>query len=488
MWLAIMMVTACGAPAGDDDFEQTDGREQLSGPNEGMEAQGRHLLGKHLDLPGPNQPTYLSVLVDDVRDADGDRVPRGIQFHGSASLSSGKHVGADPWFDGVVLGVAGGGEMRLHVSRGGSDVTFYNVELRETAADPWVDACASDYPDGVPADVHADAVPLAGVWQRGTALHVADPTRITFACATGVAYKCTSWTYLAGSDDTSLLWRAHQACTRMTRGDYCANDRSHTREGTQIGFRDFAGVTGPPPLRLAGVKAWPPAPDDLYFEAAWNDGVKPASCLSRVRWQSLPLGSACGGDLLTDPRLDTRLPFCEDVDFPTPAGEVTGPILFNLSRYSDLRMHVWRNGDDLVSTVRGYHEPAGPVGTYAPFAGVIGEYTHVVEDGMLIRSLREVVDPAEVEEVRLYRSPDGLDRVIVNAANAPAGYETPTGGPVEGFEGYVYRLRPNDQYVELKLYRHAVTGDHVSSTLVPADPMYAFVARIGFTLAGEAGP
>lgn len=478
-WL-LVAATACASPGGDDDddpFPQGDGHEALRGPNDGMEAQGRNLLGKRLDQVGPFQPDYISVHADE------------IEFHGSASLRAGKHVGADPWFDGMVLRVVGGGELRIHPSRGGSDVAFYRIELRETPADPWVDPCAADFPDGVPADEPVDAVPLAGVWQRGTALHVPDPTRITFACSTGVAYKCTNWTYLAGSDDSALAWRAHQACTRMTRGDYCANDRSHTREGTRIGFRDFAGVAGPPPPRLEGVQSWPPDPDALFFEAAWNDGAKPASCLTRIRWQSLPLGSSCGGDVLTDPRLDTRLPFCEDVEFPTPAGEVTGAILFNMSRYSDLRMHVWQNGTDLVSTVRGFHEPAGPVGTKPPFPLAVGEYTHVAEDAMLLRSLRDVIDPALVTEVRLYASPDGLDRVIVDAAHAPAGYITP--GPsstIDGFEGYVFIDRPSDVHVPLILYRHAVTGDHMSSTLTPNDPMYAPIARIGFTLPGETAP
>ena len=88
-WLSIALV-ACSSPGGGDDdpFEQSDGHEALRGPNDGMEAQGRSLLGRRLDLVTPGLPAYASVRAGE------------IEFHGSASLRSGEHVGADPWFDG----------------------------------------------------------------------------------------------------------------------------------------------------------------------------------------------------------------------------------------------------------------------------------------------------------------------------------------------------------------------------------------------------
>jgi hypothetical protein len=434
MWLA-----ACGADAPGDD-----GHGLLAAPLPDMETQGQDLLGSVLDGIGQEAGYHINMLTQ-ARTADGRAVT--VEFDGSAALRSGDHRGADPWFNGLIVIGSEGARVRLTVSGGGYDVAFYKLELLNASNGP-VDLC-----DG------GDAVPLAGKWQR-SGLHEASPDRFSFACAGAVAYKCTRWGYLAGSDPSSLGWRAHQACTRMARGDYCANGRTHTREGTLINISDFAGVTDRPPLKFGGVDSWPPPTDRFYFEAAWSDGAYPAKCLSRLRWQSLPLGPLCGSggpgtvDHLPDPRIDTTARFCEDLEWPEPGSAPAGALLFNASRYNDLAIQLWRAGDDYVTTVRGLYDP--PL-TREPFLKA-GEYSFVAPDALLIRSLPRSADPALFEEAYVYTK-DG-DKVIAGVRNPPPGF---TIGQPEG----LVRIAKTQATVAFTMYRHATTGDYLSMAGAP---------------------
>jgi hypothetical protein len=461
--IAAMVIAACASPVAGDDVTGddsagspgNDGHDQLVAPLQGMETQGQDLIGEALDGI-EREPGYHLNITTAATAADGSAVT--VTFDGSAALRSGSHRGADPFFDGMTLIGSAGGQIRISVARGGSDVAFYRIALR-TGPNSWTDPC-----DG------GDAIPLAGKWHQ-SGFHEHAPDRFSFACADSVAYKCSLWGYLAGSDDTSLGWRAHQACTRMARGDYCADGVSHTRPGTLIKIYDFAGVTSPPPPHFDGVKAWPPNVDRLFFESAWNDGAHPASCLSRLRWQSLPPGPLCGTTEfpeLRDPRADTGARFCEDIEWPDPGTVATGALLFNESRYTDLELHLWQDGTDLVSTVRGLYDQ--PIREPFPNSGT---YTHVGQDGMLIRSLREGVDPADFLEVHMYGKPG--DKVI--AATAPEGFND------LGFEGYVRRNK-TPKAIAFDLYFNAATQDYLSTATTPPDG-YARMATIGFVMPAE---
>jgi len=458
-----MVMAGCGA--GDREAGQTaslydpsdDGHGELEEPVAGMETQGQDLLGETLDQMGVDPGYHVNMTTDAVT-ADGRPVT--VEFGGSAALRSGTHRGADPFFNGMLLTGAQGARFRITVARGGYDVAFYKLELR-TASGAWADVCTTS------SGATGDAIPLAGRWQR-SGLHEYAADRFSFACAGATGYKCSVWSYLAGSDPASLGWRAHQACTRMTRGDYCGNGRTHTRDGTLIKIYDFAGVTSPPPLHFDGVQAWPPDVDRLFFEAAWNDGARPASCLTRLRWQSLPPGPACPGavDELPDPRAGTGGRFCEDLEWPAPGPSPTGALLFNESRYSDLELHLWRSGNDWVSTVRGLYDQ--PIREPFPNAGV---YTHVAQDGMLVRSQRAGVDPDDFVEVHVYGT--ATDKVV--AASPPPGFED------QGFEGFVRRT-PTPNAIAFTLYYNAATGDYLSTAVHPPPPGYAPQATIGYVL------
>lgn len=453
VWIAAL-IAGCAAPV--DEPSGDSGHDQLVPPLAGMEAQGQYLLGELLDGLGNEAGYHLSVTTAGTT-SDGQAVT--VRFDGSASLRSGSHRGADRFFDGVVLPGPEGGQLQLTVVRGGYDVAFYKLGVRLTSAMPWADPCNG-----------GDAVPLAGLWQR-TGFHEHAPDRISFACAGSVAYKCTVWGYLAGDDDTSLAWRAHQACTRMARGDYCANGISHTRDGTRIKIYDFAGVTTRPPQHFEGVQAWPPNIDRLFFEAAWNDGARPASCLSRLRWQSLPLGPLCDNGALRDPRQDTGVKFCEDIEWPDPGENPTGALLFNESFYSDLALQVWHNGDDWVSTVRGLYDR--PI--REPFPGRPGTYVYEHPDGLVVRTLRLGFDPAQAEELHLYTRAG--DVVVAGISQPPPGF---TDG---GFEGYAHKT-PFPTSRRLSMYMNPATGDYLSTAVEPPSG-YEIQWSIGFVLPPE---
>jgi hypothetical protein len=345
------------------------------------------------------------------------------------------------------------------VSRGGHDVALYRIEVELPGG--WANLCDHD---------GDEAIPLAGKWQK-TGFHEAAAGRLSFACTGSVAFKCALWGYLPGNDSSSLGWRAHQACTRMARGDYCANGHSHTREGTLIKIFDYAGVTSRPPRRFDGVQSWPPNIDRMFFEAAWNDAAHPASCLSRRRWESLPLGTLCDDGDLRDPRLDTGVRFCEDIDWPDPGAEPTGALLFNESYYTDLALHVWKNGDDEVSTVRGYYALSGVI---QPFPG-LAPYVHQRNDGIVFRSLRTVENQANFEELRLYSRPGDL--VVAGISRPPPGFTD------QGFEGYARKLQSTG--MAFNLYRNTDTGDYLSTTGIPPAP-YELQWTIGYVLPPEA--
>lgn len=463
--LISIVLAGCTAAPGDD------GHGLLAAPLPDMEAQGQDLLGLTLDGRGHEAGYHINMSTD-ARTADGRAVR--VEFAGSAALRSGDHRGADPFFNGLVVIGSEGARIRLTVSRGGYDVAFYKLELLNSNSGAPVDLC----PGG-------DAVPLAGKWQR-SGFHEAAPDRFSFACTGAVAYKCTAWGYLAGSDPSSLGWRAHQACTRMARGDYCANGQTHTRDGTLIGIYDFARVAARPKLRFDGVESWPPPKDQFYFEAAWSDGAHPVKCLSRLRWQSLPLGPLCGDrgpdttDELPDPRTDTTARFCEDLEWPEPGSEPEGALLFNESRYNDLALHVWHDGDDYVTTVRGLYDPPQ---SRQPFE-LAGIYTHVQPDvvaqpdALLLRVLRQGADPADFEEVHVYTRAG--DKVVAGISHPPPGFAI--GVP----EGYVRIRNIPSAAVPFKMYRHATTGDYLSMAGTP--PVgYELQWTIGFVAPPEPG-
>jgi hypothetical protein len=166
------------------------------------------------------------------------------------------------------------------------DASTFRYELREPYRGGMSPLCGADA-DGTPT-----ALAVAGWWDP-TGKHRPDPDLFTFSCADGVIAKCYRWGYRPWMRDGALA-KAHQACTRMARADYCGDGRSFTRPGTLINVAD--GLT--PPVQTATPDA------GMSFEAGWT--VDGATCFSHRRWLEVK-------DQIHDNRCTTH--------FETAAGE-----------------------------------------------------------------------------------------------------------------------------------------------------------------------
>ncbi len=135
------------------------------------------------------------------------------------------------------------------------DTYLYGLSVLDEASQTWSNPCLPDH-DGL-----RKALVLSGHWDASGRHHASD--QLTFSCTSGVLGKCVRWGYKPWKDAPGQPMRAlHQACTRMTRADYCGDGRSHTREGTPINVYDAFGIQTRDEV------------DGMTFEAAWGpDGA-----------------------------------------------------------------------------------------------------------------------------------------------------------------------------------------------------------------------
>jgi|CXWL01.1.fsa_nt_gi hypothetical protein len=103
--------------------------------------------------------------------------------------------------------------------------------------------------------------------------YVADRSRFSMSCVSGVEAKCLRWGYLpwkqAPIGGTSLA-PYFETCIRLARADYCGNDQATTRDGTSIDLYDQVGVQ----------QRTPDLPT-YAFEAGW--GPSGALCVHHPR-------------------------------------------------------------------------------------------------------------------------------------------------------------------------------------------------------------
>jgi ADYC domain len=442
-----------------------------------IEPQGRWLVGSELDVPPFTPAGSTAHFYVDRATKDGKPIPLGVIA--GATLASGAHVGTDPWFNGVV--VSNGTiqlQLQLHQNPlarpAPGAITLVRLLRRSTGTAFDTNVCG---PEGT-------ALPLAG-WFRTDGLHMAEPGRITFACNNAAAHKCTVWGYPAGPAP-GLPWDANQACTRMTRADYGANGESHTRMETAIMIADsIPGANGLPTSTMLGdVQRWPPDPERFFFEAAWFAGTRRPWCLSKVRWNSIPVGGYPGMGM-SDPRMDPLAKHCEDITVEDIVA--SGALTFVASQYSDLALMTWRaetaGGPDFVTTVRGYHAVV-ETQIVRPFSDY-HSYSYVNTVGFLLRKPPgSIIDPAtELVAVHMFRE-IGVDRMVLAAANDGRFAGTHIREPVR--EGYVLAWERSGT-IPFRLYRHAGTGDYLSTTDNRIPDGYGWVANIGWVMAPEPG-
>lgn len=446
--------------------------------NNGMEEQGRSLLSEEMDeWVGFDSGDHFSVSTHAITER-GQAVTLSI-VNGAALRTA----PAAPIRNLLLTGGGPGRPVTLRVTEVprspiDSTVTQLHVEKKD-ANGAWAPVPCGD----------KLAVPMAGVFTR-TGLHKLSSTRITLACLRdGVAAKCLDWSFRPGTDPDSMLWKTHQACTRMARADICGVGRSHTRNSTRIWFYDtLAGNDIPDAVDSQLVEpltTWPPPPDVYYFEAMWRPGDDHAGCLSKLRWQEQGLGALCNGRL-PDPRAaggSGLAGYCEGASIED-AISVGGAVLFNKTQYNDLGLALWvadrpDGRSDYTTTVRGF--PGGPSDpTIRPFheRPNAPPYFWVRHEAFLMRVPPSDLTPQQYAAVATFVHAASGDRVLARK-------DDPQFGPGSGYaldfdEGFVTNAPVDGSNTALYLWKNFQTGDQVATTGASAPPGYVKLRLIGY--------
>jgi len=98
------------------------------------------------------------------------------------------------------------------------------------------------------AGVGTTAIPVSGRWNYqsgvpGGGSKIEDPSSFTFGCMGAAIAKCVVWGYRPWATRNGVsLAQHHQACTRMTRADFCGDGSSYTQNGKRIALYDSFGI------------------------------------------------------------------------------------------------------------------------------------------------------------------------------------------------------------------------------------------------------
>ena len=342
--IASCLLWGCGAPASTgadaaassqgDALVTTNGRHENGRHENGRHENGRHENGRHENGRHENgrhengrhengrheNGTSLGETVVSVDLSPAVVAGRGLVLDaslqgstlvghaGQTALSGADFVGAS-----FVATLGSGLPTLVRITGHGyadapnADLDLYNVEWLAPGGH-WRAMCIDDD------DAPEPATALYGYWDytEGTATGGAKTEsthKITFACQSGAIYKCIDWGYRPweSANGTSLS-AYHQACTRMTRADYCGDGVSHTVDGAWIGIYDNAGIQ-------LDDASW-------QFEAQWNEDG--ATCIApggvahphRIGCYNQKVSTAC---VANDPSamLSSETPDGAREDFPT---------------------------------------------------------------------------------------------------------------------------------------------------------------------------
>jgi hypothetical protein len=446
------------------------------------ELQGEELLGAIESLP--SAVGYYAVDTTDATNPNGAGAWTATAAFGGLSISQGgtSFGGADQRLNGTELvSMPGGSRIRVldGIPAGNGEPLRYAIEYLKpggTSTD-WVDPCNGEL-----------AIPLSGRYDDSYA-HTADPGSITWSCEKGLAFKCSKWGFPESGDPTDDQWKVNQTCLRVAGFDSCYRGINGTREGTRISMWDRLGVKDPIPT-LPGqfadyrLTTWPPpvfsspGVGDFYLEAVWPE-VGPVRCLSKRRWNSLPLTDGVGcPDIIEDPRTGSGL-FCEDMTFDQiTAADVD---FITTSIYSDIAFDLWEgpNGDRL-GTVRGFNDDVDPADHVDPRAGIPGlPMTWIGQNGVMLRAPTAEIDPLDIEQVNLYcksGTGNGARKCVVTTPLLQPSTHTFDAGP----EGWIFKTQGKAR-IPLRLYYNKTSGDYVSAT-TPQGFGYRSLGIMGYIL------
>jgi hypothetical protein len=476
--LAALSAAACATAAEDEPPVDEGPGAEIPGPEgdavpylgciaPGCSEQGRHLLSAVFDVPtSAISSTYLSFP----QQGTSGTAKVLLKVMGSALVR--KNGGALP-LPLTITGSEGVLEIQSVVAAPPGEPTpqyllAYTPNGGGTTDNPCVNDLAIVVDGAFDDEGHHDEASVGGL--------------MSFACKDeGVAYKCVHWKYPPGSDPMADGWRAHQACTRAARNDYCKNGVPHTLDDTYVRIWDDYDVPalGFPhwPPRFQGLNQWPPPVNVFKFESVWpEEETLPPTCLSKERWQGLQPGELDTCDVHPgDPRTDRSATFCEN----TVPDTTSHAIVFE-SKYTDLLLEEWQEGDDHAVSVTGYHPGADQfVPGKRPFGATTG-WTHVQTLGTLLRSLPGSIEESQVTKVYTYDD-GGTDHVLAGPTGSP--WIPPFNGAMT-WEGMVFKQPPEGGIpatAELHAYESDATGDFYNGT-EKADPDDTDHGLIGYIM------
>ncbi|MBS2031321.1 MAG: hypothetical protein JST54_25705, partial [Deltaproteobacteria bacterium] len=159
------------------------------------------------------------------------------------------------------------------------------------------------------------AMPVYGYWDytQGTRTggdKTESTTKITFACPDGAIGKCINWGYRPWTSYNGVnLSPYHQACTRMTRADYCGDGTPHTVVGAWINLYDNLGLNIDDAHWVMEAQ-WSPHGATCLSPGGITDGGSAVACYNQLASPS------CGAD---DPNamLTTETPTGARMTFPS---------------------------------------------------------------------------------------------------------------------------------------------------------------------------
>lgn len=182
-----------------------------------------------------------------------------------------------------------------------AEILLHEFSVQDPATGGWNNFCQPD-PKGL-----RKAFPMRGAL-GDNAEYDAEAPGFSISCTSGAQAKCVRWGYRPWKPDPAgvRMIDLYRSCMRMTRADYCGNDRPYTRDGMRIDMYDNFGIQQPDPVT------------ELTFEAAW--GPQGAICLHHVR---VPENGSLDDVVRACPRLAAM---------PQPCDETApGALLFNKS-------------------------------------------------------------------------------------------------------------------------------------------------------------
>lgn len=280
--------------------------------------------------------------------------------------------------------------------------------------------------------------------------YVYDPySRIAnFACG-GAVTKCVDWGYKpwrVGGVSWPTPGNAFGQCLFMVRADYCGQDVSNTLDGTMVDVYDVGLVRpvnqrapGDPPLEL----------EALWAPASVSPARPAALCLTKRRWDALPLKGTC--DLrVSDPRLrGPIIPGCAAPP-PTGGGQYCGEktldewlqvaraqygsptlgLLVNDSSYNDVGLYRWQD----MGGAGGYTTTGYDIYKMATGAGLVPlrpSLRYRCFEGRLYTAAELRIRP-DLVPLYSYASAAG-EHVTTTATTPPTGYAAGS----QRLEGYV---------------------------------------------------